>query len=282
MKILAIAEPTPQAALESVVDTIALEAMTMSGVFNRVADLVPTLVQSAKNFFATNPDKPELPALHLNEAVLSKCFDNAPYSDIVSLSHPVPAGFEGNLYEYAKVLEQQVHYINELPAKLTAFNQFVSGLITNAQSRKSVQNTSDDYRKMAESRKELLQASRSFFPSAHSRIAQRRYGDIVASNNQYLELSRFVVTIVAEANKTTFKDTQKLIADCKELLDALSHSAAGGQLTEMSGASMETLATYTETIAHEAEMYAVVLFAVAELRKCIEQGNKKLIQALRY
>lgn len=282
MKTLTIAEQTPAAALESITETIAIEAMGITGVFNRVQDLVPTLVTATKNYFASNADKPDLPQLSINDTVLGRCFDKAPYSDIVSLSHPVPAGFEGNLYDYASVLKQQVLYINTVPAKLTAFNQFVSSLISNAQARKSVRSLASEYREMADSRRVLLEASRKFFPSGNSRVSSRTYGEIIGSNAQYIQLSKLVQAITGEANRTSFKETQKLVADCKELLDALSHSATGGQLTEMSGASMDTLAAYTETVAHEVEMYSMVLFATAELRRSIEEGNKKLIQALRY
>lgn len=282
MKTLRIEEETPVAALESIVESIALEASAAQGFVNRVADLVPTLVTATKNVLSSNDDKPELAPLHLNIGVLQSALKDAPFSDIVSLSHPVPAGMEGNMYDFVSVMEKQVHYINEVPAKLTAFNQFVSGLITSAQTRKSINNFSDEFREMAHERNALLQGSREFFKTATSRIAVKPYGEIVASNTQYIELSKKVQKLVDDANKTSFKNTQKLVKDTKELLDALTTSAMGGQLTEMSGASMETLAVYTTTIAQEVEMYSTVLFMVAELRKSIFEGNAKLIRALRY
>lgn len=282
MKTLHIADEQPVAALEHIVETIALEASAAQGLINRVADMVPTLVAATKNLLANNPDKPDLAHLTLNMSPLQNALKDAPYSDIVSLSHPVPAGFEGNLYDFIGLMEKQVHYINELPAKLTSFNQFVSELITSAQTRRSINNSSEMYREMAQQRTGLLREYREYFKSANSRISSKPYGDIISSNTQYLEASKAVVALINEANRTSFKDTQKLIIDCKELLDSLSQTAMGGHLTEMSGASMETLATYTETIAHEIEMYSATLFMVAELRKAILEGNAKMIRALRH
>lgn len=283
MKMLKIEEVPANVALESIAETMALEAMGLSSIVNRVVDLVPTLVHSAKSFLSSvNRDKPDLAPLHLNKGVLERCFSNAPFSDIVTLSHPVPPGFEGNLYEYSEHLKKQVAYINELPSKLTAFNQFVSELISSPQARKTIKASADKFRAMAGTRKLLVAETRNFFGGATSRIANAKYGDVIGSNAQYLQFSENTVTLVEMANKTSFSDTEKLVRDSKELLEALAQVARDGQLTEMSNLAFDALGAYTETIAREVEMYSLVLFAVAELRACVEQGNAKLIQALRY
>lgn len=283
MKMLAVEAQHPTEALESIVDIIALESISLPSIMNRIVDLIPTLATSAKSFLTSvNRDKPELASIHINETVLGRCFEKSAYSDIVSLSHPVPPGFTGNLYEYTEVLEKQISYINALPAKLTAFNQFISELISSAQSRRSIRSQGDTYRNMAASRKILLNASRDYFKGTNNRVAFAKYGDVIASNAQYVQFSKTTAGLVDEANRTSFKDTEKLVRDTKELLEALSDAARGGQLSDMSSAAFDTLGAYTETIAREVEMYAVVLFAIADLRACVLEGNEKLIRALRY
>ncbi len=282
MKMLAVPDISAEAKLESIAQNIALEAMGLSSVVSRAAELVPNLVHAVKSFLdGKNKDKPDLATLRINEFMLERIFAKAPFTDIESLSHPVPAGFEGNLYEYSELLKKQVSYINSVPARITAFNQFVSELVTSEQARRQIIGKAEHYRNMASSRRILLAESRNFFGGVNSRISQAKYGDIIGSNAQYVQFSKNVAEVVELANQTSFADTEKLVRDSKEILEALADVAQRGTLSDISNAAFDTLGAYTETIAREIEMYSVVLYALAELRACVEQGNAKMIQALR-
>ena len=282
MNYLDIAPENTSTALEQTAEQVALEALSVTSVVNRVADLVPDLVNSAKMFLSNNNrDKPTLGPLTVNPSTLQKALTPTTFTNIISLNHPVPPGFRGNLYEYATVLGASLEYAMSVPAALTDFNVFLSKMISSEQARKNVRSTAEAFRDRAKTRKALIDATSPFF-SAGSRITNSKYGDVIGSNAQYLQFHEQVQKLLELSSQIKLADVEKLVADCHELLNALSTGAAENRLTGLSPEMLETIGLATESIARDVEFYSLTLWGLSGLRDSAQKGGESMIRALRY
>lgn len=282
MNYLDIAPESPSVALEQIAETIALEAINVTGVINRVADLVPDLVNSAKMFLSNNNrDKPTLGPLTVNPSTLQKALTPTTFTNIVSLNHPVPPGFRGNLYEYSTVLGASLDFAMSVPAALTDFNVFLSKMLSSEQARKNARSTAEVFRERSKARKALAEAAAPFF-SGGSRIAIAKYGDVIGSNAQYIQFQEQVQTLLHISSEIKLADVEKLVQDCHELLNALSTNAAENRLGGLSPEMLETIGLATESIARDVEFYSLTLWGLSGLRESAQKGGESMIRALRY
>ncbi len=282
MNFLEIAPENPSVALEQISSQIALEAMSVSTVINRVADLVPDLVHSAKMFLAnSNKDKPTLSPLTVNPSTLTKALTPTTFTNLATLNHPVPAGFKGNLYEYAAVLKQSLLFASDTPVVVTDFNVFLSKMISSDEARKNIRSDIDAFKDRTKTRKELINATSPFF-SAGSRISNSKYGDVIGSNAQYLQFIDLVQELLQISSTVKLKDVEKLVQDCHELLECLSENAASNKLSNLSPEMLEMIGLATNSVARDIEFYSLTLWALSSLREAAQKGGESLIRALRY
>lgn len=282
MNFLDIAPENTSVALEQISTQVALEALSVSSVVNRVADLVPDLVHSAKMFLGDkNKDKPSLSSLSVNPSTLSKALTPTTFTNLASLNHPVPAGFKGNLYEYTVVLKQALIFASDAPAIITDFNVFLSQMISSEQARKSIRSDVQIFRDRTKTRKELINATTPFF-SAGSRINNARYGDVIGSNAQYLQFVDLVQELLQISSAIKLSHVETLVQDCHELLSSLSENAAGNQLSGLSPQMLEMIGLATDSVARDIEYYSLTLWALSGLREATQKGAESLIKALRY
>ena len=269
-------------ALEDISSAVALEALSVSSIVNRIVDLVPALTQAGKTFLSkTNKDKPTLQPMSYSASVLAKALEPAAYMRIGSLSHPVPPGFRGNLYEYAKLIHDSLEFANTTPAKLTAFNIFLSKIISSPDERKSIRNVADEYRKEDKVREAFLALAKPYF-NAGSRINYAKYEDIIASNGQYLQYCALVAQTIELSANVDFNTVQKLVTDAQELLQSVSQESGKGKMNEMSPETLQHLSAATLSVAKSVEFYSMCLWSLSHLRQCTQEGATAMIRALRY
>lgn len=282
MKHLSVQPQDISTALEDISEAVALEAMSVTSIVNRIVDLVPALTQAGKTFLSNvNKDKPTLKVMTYSPSVLAKALQPAAYMRIGSLSHPVPPGFRGNLYEYAMLIRDSVKFANDTPAKLTEFNIFLSKLISSPDERKSLKNIADQYRKEDKARDALTNLAKPFFIGG-SRINQARYEDIIASNNQYLQYAQTVADAINLSSEVDFKGVERLVADAKDLLEAITQESSKGKMNDMSPEALQYLSAATLSVARSVEFYSTTLWALSHLRECTQNGAEAMIRALRY
>lgn len=282
MNFIDVAPESHSAALEQISAQIALEALSVSSVVNRVADLVPDLVYAAKTFLTgRNSDKPSLSLLTVNPATLTKALSPTTFTNITSLNHPIPPGFRGNLYSYAAVLRDSLEFATDTPVIITDFNVFLSKMISSEQARKTIRSDVAVFKERAKARKLLIDNTTPYF-SAGSRISNAQYGDVIASNAQYLEFIDMVQGMLKLSSTVKLDHVEKLVKDCHDLLDTLSVNAAENKLTGLSPEMLETIGLATESVARDIEFYSLTLWALSSLRDCAQKGGESMLRALRY
>lgn len=269
-------------ALEDISSAISLEAMSVTSVANRVADLVPSLMAAGSAFLdGIGNKKPTLGQLQFSSSVLAKALEGASYAKIGTLSHQVPPGFRGNLYEYTSDLIDNISYANEVTIKLTAFNIFLSKIISSPDARKDSRSMAQAYEDADRTRTELTSKTKAFFSSG-SRINHLDYGDVIASNGQYLQFQQLVGKAIIDARKIDVGAVEKLVADAKVLLDTITNDSASGKLNNMSPETLNNLSKATNCVARDVEHYSLTLWAVSHLREAAQNGATAMIRSLRY
>jgi hypothetical protein len=281
MKNLHIEEPTGLLALEALNTTVALEAFSLRAVANRAADIIPNLAHAFGEVLSTyKGDKYDLRPMSINLTVLNKALKDANYLEVGRLSVFVPQGFAGNFKEYLGVLGMALNFTNSIQQRMTRFNQLVSALITDKNSRNSTQDLSTATSGMEREREGIRQALEKF-TKAGSRTDRANLKDVYASLGEVTECAFAGAELISQANEVSLIEVEAMTRDAAELLKALGEQAMLGK-ADLSPEAYKSLSSATLTMARDVELHALLMFSVFQVKKAVEHTSDVLIQALRY
>lgn len=270
------------AALESIDQTAALEAFSIGGLANRVADVIPNMVFAAKAAFAKHKtDKYDLRPLNFNTTILQRAVESASYVSVSSFQVYVPMGFKGNLKDYAMQMTVAVDYANGIIERLIAFNTLVSAVLSDKNTRQSVKNLAVATAEQSKLRDEATESLKGF-KNANSRKDRERLGEVYRSMGEVYETALLTEEILRDCGSIQLGDIEKFVAEASELLDALSSAAANQQLTGITPEVLKSVASSTLTVARDVELFALLMNEVAQLKVAVQDSAKEMIQAFRY
>lgn len=282
MKELLLEEPTGMIALEALCSTAALEAFSLRAVANRAADIIPNLSFAFKEVMSSHTgDKYDLRPLAVNTVVLEKALKDANYLEIAKLNVFVPQGFHGNFKEFLAVLHQALNFANGIQSRMLQFNQLVSALMTDKNTRQSTRDLSTATADM-EKEREGVREQLATFVKEGSRSDRAPLGDTYRSLGEINECIRLGADILSQANAVTLAEVTLMTNDASELLKALGEQAMEGKIDGMSNESYKSLSSATLTMARDVELYSLLMFQVYQVKKSIEHTSQALVQALRY
>lgn len=282
MKTLHLEEPTGMLALEALNSTAALEAFSLRAVANRAADIIPNLAHAFTEVLTVHKgDKYDLRPLSINLTVLNKALKGANYLEVGRLNVFVPQGFQGNFKTYLGVLDQAINFTNSIQQRMTRFNQLVSALITDQQTRNSTSDLSTASSGM-EREREGVRLALAEFQKDGSRGDRAALKDVYASLGEVTECAFLASELIGRANQISVLDIQKMTEDASELLKALGEQALAGQIGNLSPEAYKSLSSATLTMARDVELHALLMFQVYQVKKAVEHTSEVLIQALRY
>lgn len=282
MNSIQVEELTGMSALEAICSTAALEAFSLRAVANRAADIIPNLSHAFREVLASQKgDKYDLKPLSVNIAVLDKALNGANYLEIGKLNVFVPQGFTGNFKEYLVVLEQALNFTNGIQARMIQFNQLVSALITDKNTRQSTKDLSTATSNM-EREREGVRMELAKFQKEGSRSDRALLQDTYRSLAEIKECGFAVANILDHANQVALADVVKMTEDASELLKALGEQAVEGKVDGMSPEAYKSLSSATLTMARDVELHSLLMFSVYQVKKSVEHTSDALIKALRY
>lgn len=283
MKTLAIQEETNIfAALESIDQTAALEAFSVGGLANRIADLIPSLTHAAQQAFTKyTSDKYDLKPLNFNTMILKKATDKATYMSVSPFQVYVPKGFQGNMKDYATALGLSTDFVNGIVERMTAFNTLVSAVISDKATRQSVRNLAIATNEQQKQRLEIAEALRGF-KNAQSRRDRMKLGEVYRSLGEMNDVAAMTDEILRATSTVQMNDIERLIKDASELLEVLSTASQEGSLSGLTPEVLQSISSSTLTIARDVELYSIVMFAASELKNAVQDTAKEFIQAIRY
>lgn len=283
MKTLAIQEETNVfAALESIDQTVALEAFSVGGFANRIADLIPNLTHSAQQAFNKyTSDKYDLKPLNFNPLILKKATDSATYMSVAPFQVYVPKGFQGNLKDYAMALALSVDFVNGIVERMTAFNTLVSAVISDKATRQSVRNLAVATNEQQKQRVEIVEAIRGF-KNAQSRRDRVKLSEAYRSLGEMNDVAGLTDEILRSCSNVEMAEIERLIKDAGELLDTLSTASQDGSLSGLTPEVLQSISSSTLTIARDVELYSIMMFSASEMKQAVQDTAKEFIKAVRY
>lgn len=282
MKNLHIEEPKGMVALEALCSTVALEAFSLRAVANRAADIIPNLSHAFKEVMSTHTgDKYDLRPLTVNKVVLDKALKTANYLEIGKMTVYVPQAFRGNLKEFLVVLNMALNFTNGIEQRMLKFNQLVSALMTDKNTRQSTRDLSTATADM-ETEREGIRQQLAAFTREGSRSDRASLQDTYRNLAEISECLMLAGDIINTANHVALADVMKMTQDAAELLKVLGEQAMDGKVEGMSNEAYKSLSSATLTMARDVELYSLLMFTVYQVKKSVENTSDLLIKALRY
>ncbi|BAW19319.1 hypothetical protein [Ralstonia phage RP31] len=270
------------AALEALDSTAALEAFSLRAVANRAADIIPNLSHAFNEVLSSyKGDKYDLRPLSVNKVVLDKALDGANYLEVGKLNVFVPQGFIGNFKQYLGVLDQALNFTNSIQARMVEFNQLVSAMITDKNTRQSTKDLSTATSSM-ERQREAVREQLDGFQLGGSRSDRALLQNTFSSLNEIKECVFLAADLLSRANQVTLNEVEVMTRDAAELLKALGEQAMEGKVEGMSPEAYKNLSSATLTMARDVELHALLMYTVYQVKKSVEHTSEALIQALRY
>jgi hypothetical protein len=282
MKSLHLEEPTGMAALEALTHTAALEAFSLRGVANRAADIIPNLAHAFREVMAVSKsDKYDLKPVTVNMTVLAKALKGANYLEINRLNVFVPQGFIGNFKVYLEILDQALNFSNGIRDRMIQFNQLVSALITDKNTRQSTRDLSTATSAMEQERDGLRNELAKFVKEG-GRSDRAALGSVYGSLNEVSECVFKAADLLQKANEVSIADIQQMSDDAADLLKGLADQAMEGKVEGLTPEAYKGLSSATLTMARDVELHSLLMFSVYQVKKAVEHTSEELIQALRY
>lgn len=282
MKHLTIDLPVGMEALELLNSTVAVEAFSLRAVANRAIDIIPNLSHAFSEVLSSNStDKYDLKPLSVNLVVLDRALKSADYMSVGSLNVYIPQGFQGNFKEYLTVFDQALNFSNGIVERMIRFNQYVSALISNKDSRRSTKDLSIATNGMEIAREDVRKALATFSRSGF-RGDRAPLKDVYSSLGEVSDCAMSTADIMRKAITVTIAEVNKITDDASELLKTLGEQAINGQIDDMSNEAYKSLSSATLTMARDVELHSLLMYSAFQIKKSVEDTSVLLIKALRY
>lgn len=281
MKTLSLQTVDPIEQLASLSATVSLEAFSLRSIGNRLADIIPNMAHAFRQFAYTHKsDKLDLTPLNVNQSILTKALTAANYMDLQRFQVCVPQGFTGNMVEFLAVMANAIEFTNGIRERMTSYNQLLSALLSDKQTRLRTNDMSTATSDMERQREAIRVALAAF--SKNSRSDRAPLGETyrnLAEINQAAEATSKIITAAAALN---LESINQLIKDAVELLDEFERRANEGTIDALSPQMYKSLASSTLTMARDAELHSLMCYKAWECKDSMETTCKELIKSLRY
>lgn len=267
--------------LELLQQRIALESEFLANFTRTVKEVVPSIVDAVKGYFAEHPVAQ--PVKFASDAPMPqfvRLMNQHNYLHTSKLGMYVPEGFSGSLVAYAEHLYTcAAHASLVVSDVLTPYNQFLSSLISTDQTRLSTRDPLAFLDTIQRSR-EALNAQVGQHFKAGSTISRTTVGEVIQRNKDWEALLHLMPKLKDKMTSVTPQAVNKAMDDTLSLLDAVKVSATSGDLSQISAQTLRALGQHTLSVAREVEFYSITYFRVQVLDKAVEDSIKQLTAAL--
>lgn len=282
MKTLSLDQVHPLDQLSDIAGTAALEAFSLKSIGNRIADILPTLAHSYRQYAYTHKsDKLDLTPLDVNRTILAKALASAEYLNLAKFAVVVPQGHTGNMPDFLELFKQCVVFTNSIADRMTAYNQLLSALISSENARASTKDLSTATDKIEAQRLHLKNALGAFV-KPNSRSDRKPLSETYRSMGEVQKAVDLASDILTTAIELDLSKINRLINDSVELLDELERRALEGTIENISSQMYKSLASSTLTMARDAEFHSLICYKAYEIKSCMQDTCKELIKVLRY
>jgi hypothetical protein len=272
--------------LESHVELLALEALNLNNVIEVFRDLVPRLGDKLKEVYKlvseeTDTVSESIKSAHSQLAIFKPKIQQASFINHAKTLVPVPEGFKGNLIAYIDTLNSMSSEIfNDANKILGEYNFALAAFISDKESKISLKDHTDIYRRVQHRREEMIKAITEFFPSS-SNLSRAYLKDVIHRFADVEVLIDRIDTLDDARKKQNVKDVSASVKKSCDLLDIVIKNSYDQSLSNVSGAAAKNVAEGAYEIARYVEFVAVYRYRVEQAIVSVTKITEKLNEVVK-
>lgn len=267
--------------LESIDESIALEAGMFSNLKHILLDSIPNLIHGAKKLFTFSHEKYDLTYMEHSYSVIERYLIRANFALINDLELIGPEGMTSKLPVLLDVLIGNMEYSNKSLKILNEFKSYLSTLINNPEARKNLKDNSNQYKNIDRERNIEADKLKGCYTKVNSVKAAFRLDELVSNNTEWLECYKKLEKLLALGKVYDITTYNKTVNECTELLTALEGILKSTDHKAYSPETTKTLSAITLTVAREVEFHFLTVYRITEVKRVYEKSTDMLIKALR-
>jgi 3-methyladenine DNA glycosylase Tag len=189
------------------------------------------------------------------------------YAELSVVRAYVPEGFQGNAFEYAKILQMSLDHTDRLVSNiLLPFNEIISSFITNTNAQQSTVNKAQYLIQTDSQRNKLNTLIGKFFTA--SAMTSDKLGKFYQQNQEVAYVNEEISKLSKALEESNISLVQKTISHSLELINALQSSNQFGDMKKMSPQSVKAIGEATLSVAREVEFYGITRYRSEVFIKC--------------
>lgn len=262
---------------------ISMEAEVLATFVNTIREAIPSLMGVARKMFEgiTLSSKADDKKVYNNRMNVVRMLDGQNYVHLSALSVYVPEGFQGNLLDYAGVLQKSsFHAAGIVSDVLNPFNTFLSQLLS-SQNARLTNYGQLSYLSQRDAEREKQNKSIGQFFKNNTNVGKQAYGKVLRRNSEWNDLVTVLPQIDQTISSVSREMVQRAVDDCVSLIDSIKTAAEDGTLDNMSAAMIKQLSQATLSAAREVEFYAITAHRASALSIAVDDSLKSIETALK-
>lgn len=253
-------------------EAISLERLSLTDLFQRFLPDTRAIISKFSDTFA---EPLEAAAYTKDQHEFLRLVQQRKFLDLAALGMTVPEGMSATYLQYLSALYPITAYCMEVHGRLTEFSTQLALLISNKDQLLSSRDETVFFKKMEQSRQELVkEVARCFQNGSHR--TDVRYDDVVDRNSDWPLVFRELAKVTDTANKIDRKVLAKTTKQTVELLDKLIEMVERGSMEEGNAEVVAGLSEGAYQMGSELELVAVTIFKVLAITEAIDSSTQKL------
>lgn len=274
--------------LENILNKVAIEAGFLSDMSDKISEIFPSMVSKFNKVFditadLDNGDKGSFRFTKLTseQQFLTKEIHTFDFIDIGELKIPVPEGFKGDLLSYCTHLDKAIKRLKNINTEvLNPFYTKLSAFLSSADAKKSLDDLSPMYKKIAKDRKEITEDIGEFFVSGALNVEDKLV-NVIRRSADFHNLFDTVNQLKNDFHSIDINIIRSNVKKIEETLNIVITRQKEGDLTNASSESIKTLAFGAFEAASEVELFAIIGYKVMVLSTVIDALTVKVNKFIR-
>lgn len=259
---------------------ISMESISMTGVKNALANLLPSLRSNFDLFSRKFTTHEPAIALKGNERDFVKLVNNQHYLNITSLAAYVPEGLAVPYLEYLIVLNDSIEHCSKYAMELmNEYSLFLAQIVTNRELKHTVSSHTSRLKAIETERKELIARMAKCFNQTTT--ATVSYGDVVSRNVDWQNVFELMTSASNKVNHISRDALHKKADECNKYLEIIIKQIKNGHYDDAGPEVTTNLSEGAYQAASELEFFSVVYYKTTTLNTAISDTMKNVTESIK-
>lgn len=271
---------------EKIVSRLALES-DLTGTISFFKTAVPSIVVNVKEAIDkvnvlkpfTRVEKSKAQETRNHFLKLKSKFDGMEYSRYERILVSCPEDFNGNYLDYTTMLnEVSKAFVPHAIDMLAKYQVFLASFVTNREFRKKLQDHKEITKEAEVSCNNVISNLKTFFPTNTGK-SKTYFGKVVRRMSELDDISLRIQDLEKREKEIEIEKILSMVSRCVELLDIIKDYASDEDFSDVSTASIRTIAEGAKTMAEVVECLAVLKTKQAQIIFKVEDMFDYLIKS---